>query len=141
MSTKQLPIDYKPSKRLYLASLGYGSPKISLIFVYRETEKMYLVHRDSTESLIGWHPQIRGLSQIKKDDVHAFETLLEALKWLQNIAVDRVAVSIVALAEAEDLVIQIDACVKAESKQQGAVVGCLSTCFAKKGAKNESSGE
>jgi len=106
-----------------------------MISVYRETEKMYLIHRDATRDLIGLYTQVRGLSRIKKADVRAFETLLEALKYLQIAAVDRVADAIVALVEAEELVIQIDVCVKAETEQSGVVAECLAACLAKKGVQ------
>lgn len=125
MSTERFPIDYNPSKMLYLASLGYGNPKISVIFVYRETEKMYMVIPDATRDLIGLYVMISGLSRIKKNRVHAFETLEGALDWLWKAAVAHELDLKKRYDDMAELVEQIGVCLDVERRKPGQVESLL----------------
>jgi len=131
MSTKQFPIDYSPTKTLYLASLRYGNPSLTLIEVERETKMMYIVVSDATRVLVGSSFIGNYKRRVKKGRVHAFATMLEALDWLRKAAVKLEAQYKNVYEETVELVTQIGTCMDTESKQPGVLMEMLNRVLPK----------
>ena len=119
MSTKQFPIDYSPTKTLYLAALRYGNVSLTLIEVERETKMMYMVVSDATRVLVGGTIISTFTRRVEKDRVHAFTTMLGALAYLQEATMIMRAEYKRAYDVSVESLEHIETCIATETAQDG----------------------
>ena len=119
MSTKRFPINYSPPKVLLFASFSYGNPKINVIKVERETEKMFIVNPEATRTLIGGVVVHSFKVRIKKKKVAVFDNIPDALQWLWVKAVDEELACKKAYESAAERVDQLETCIDQEAAKPG----------------------
>ena len=125
MTDKQFPIDYKPRKTLYLASFRYGSASLTLVEVERETEKTYMLMPGATRALVGGIIVSTFTQRLGKTRVRAFATILGALAYLQEAAMNKIADYKRVYDDAVETLGHIETCIVTEMVQDGSVMAML----------------